>query len=159
MSDLRVQGVGAADAAGLHYLSGHNWTLPAGLVPGTPSGEMPAALFKGRWLEGEVSVTPQPHIQIPGLLRDLPWALDGERLGAGEFPDLLRGRAEGRPFEGLTVDPTNLPDIDQVRALVTAKGLPPALLDATSTLPTDQLSALLELGGADATAETGRAHV
>jgi len=153
MTDLLVQGFVASDAAGLHYLAGHNWTLPAGLAPRMPGGEMPAALFKGRWLEGEVSVSPQPHIQIPGLLRDLPWALDGERLGAGEFPDLLRGRVEGREFEALTVDPTSLPDIDQVRALVSAKGLPPALLDATRPLTADQLSALMELGGADATAE------
>ncbi len=153
MSDLLVQGFVASDAAGLHYLAGHNWTLPAGLAQRMPSSGMPAALFKGRWLEGEVSITPQPHIQIPGLLRDMPWALDGEHLGAGEFPDLLRGRAEGRAFEELTVDPTNLPDIDQVRALVTTKGLPPALLDATRPLTADQLSALMELGGADATAE------
>jgi Domain of unknown function (DUF5666) len=153
MTDLLVQGFVASDAAGLHYLAGHNWTLPTGLAPRMPSGEMPAALFRGRWMEGEISVTPQPHIQIPGLLRDLPWALDGERLGAGEFPDLLRDRAEGREFDALTVDPTSLPDIDQVRALVSTKGLPPALLDATRPLTADQLSALMELGGADATAE------
>lgn len=153
MNDLLVQGFVASDAAGLHRLAGHNWTLPADLTPRLPGNGMPAALFKGRWLEGEMSIGPQPLIQIPGLLRNLPWTLDGERLGAGEFPDLLRGRVEGREFETLTVDPTNLPDIDQVRALVSAKGMPPALLDATRPLTADQLSALMELGGADATAE------
>ncbi|WOF75549.1 DUF5666 domain-containing protein [Parvibaculaceae bacterium PLY_AMNH_Bact1] len=153
MSDLLVQGFVASDLSGLHYVAGHNWTLPEGLVPRFSEEGLPAALFKGRWLEDEISVSPQPRIQIPGLLRNIPQALENGNLRAGEIPDLLRNQIEARGIDRLTIDPTNLPDIAQVRALVAAKGMPGVFLDAARPITADQLSALMELGGADATEE------
>jgi len=154
MSDLLVQGFVASNLAGLRYVAGHNWTLPEGLAPRFSNEGLPAALFKGRWLEGEMSISPQPHIQIPGLLRDMPWALDGEVLGAGELPDLLRSRMEAQGLTPMTIDPTTLPNITQVKALLSTKGVPVGFFDAARPLTGDQLSALMELGGVNATQES-----
>ncbi len=153
MSDLLVQGFVASNASGLSYIAGHNWTLPEGVSQRFSREGLPAALFKGRWLSDDMSMSPQPRIQIPGLLRDMPWALDGDALQAGEIPDLLRGQMEANGQDPLTVDPTSLPDIGQVRALVAAKGMPGGFVDAARPLTADQLSALMELGGAEATEE------
>jgi len=152
MSDLLVQGFVASNASGLNYVAGHNWTLPEGLAPRFSGEELPAALFRGRWLSDDMSISPQPRIQIPGLLRNLPWALDGERFQAGDIPDLLRGQMEARGRDPLTIDPTTLPNIEQVRALVAAKGRPTGFLNAARPLTADQLSVLMEMGGADGTA-------
>ncbi len=152
MSDLLVQGFVASNLAGLRYVAGHNWTLPEGLPPRFAEEGMPATLFKGRWLEGEMSVSPQPLMQIPGLMRNIPWALGSDALKAGEIPDLLRNQLEAREFDPLTIDPTTLPDIEQVRALIETQGMPRGLLDASRPLTADQLSALMELGGVDAAA-------
>ncbi|AWZ02314.1 MAG: DUF5666 domain-containing protein [Rhodobiaceae bacterium] len=152
MSDLLVQGFVASNASGLNYVAGHNWTLPEGLAPRFSGEGLPAALFRGRWLSDDMSISPQPRIQIPGLLRNLPWALDGESFQAGDIPDLLRGQMEARGRDPLTIDPTTLPNIEQVRALVAAKGLPTGFLNAARPLTADQLSVLMEMGGADGTA-------
>ncbi len=151
MSDLLVQGFVASNLAGLRYVAGHNWTLPEGLPPRFSEQGLPATLFKGRWLEGEISVNSLPPIQIPGLMQNIPWALGPDALKAGEIPDLLRSQLEAREFDPLTIDPTSLPDMEQVRALIETQGLPPGLLNASRPLTADQLSALMELGGADAT--------
>ncbi|MCE7999076.1 MAG: hypothetical protein HEP70_09475 [Rhodobiaceae bacterium] len=153
MSDLLVQGFVGSNLSGSPYVAGHNWTLPAGLARRFTEQGLPAALFKGRWLEGEISVSPQPHIQIPGLMRNMPWALDGEALGAGELPDLLRGRMEAQGLTPMTIDPTTLPNITQVKALLSTKGVPVGFFDAARPLTGDQLSALMELGGQEVTPE------
>lgn len=153
MSDLLVQGFVASNASGLNYVAGHNWTLPEGLSQRFTGEGLPAALFRGRWLSDEMSINPQPHIQIPGLLRDMPWALEGQAFQAGDIPDLLRGQMQAKGHDPLTIDPTTLPNVEQVRALVTAKGLPSGFLNAAQPLTADQLSVLMEMGGADDTAE------
>ncbi len=153
MADLLVQGFVASNASGLSYVAGHNWMLPEGVSVRFSGDVLPAALFRGRWLVDEMSVTPMPRLQIPGLLRDMPWALEGDVLQAGDIPDLLRGHMDGAGYDPLTVDPTSLPEIGQVRALLAVKGMPDGFVDATRPLSADQLSALMELGGAEATEE------
>ncbi len=151
MSDLIVQGFIASNLEGQPHVAGHNWTLPAGVASDFDDKGRPATVFRGRWLEGEISVSPQPHIQTPGLLRPLPWALNGDQLTAGELPDLLRGRMEAQGLTPMTIDPTTLPNVTQVKALLSAKGVPLGFFDAARPLTGDQLSVLMELGGVDAT--------
>eukprot|EP00439_Symbiodinium_sp_Y106_P087904 s1_g440.t1 len=153
MSDLLVQGFVASNLAGLRYVAGHNWTLPAGLPPRFTERGLPTTLFKGRWLEGEISTSPLPPVQVPGLLQNMPWTLGGEKLQAGAIPDLLRSQVEAQVMESLAIDPTALPDIEQVRAVIETQGVPRGLLDASRPLTADQLSVLMELGGIDAAGE------
>ncbi len=153
MSDLLVQGFVASNASGLSYVAGHNWALPEGLSQRFSGEGLSAAVFRGRWLSDEMSISPLPRIQIPGLLRTMPWTLDGEAFQAGDIPDLLRGQMRANGHDSLTIDPTTLPNVEQVRALVTAKGLPGGFFNAAQPLTADQLSLLMEMGGADGTAE------
>lgn len=150
MSDLLVQGFVASNLAGLRYVAGHNWTLPEGLPPRFFEQDLPPTLFKGRWLEGEISVDSLPPMQIPGLMQTIPWALGPDPLKAGEIPDLLRNQMGAQGFDPLTIDPTALPDMEQVRALFETQGLPRGFLDASRPQTADQLSALMELGGIEA---------
>jgi len=158
MQDLLIEGYMAPDVSGGARVAGHAWLMPANVVELVQERRQVDGVYLPLLLKGS-GANVEWHVKGFSLdpLRELngpmPWRLEQEGLRPGSLPDLLRdmsghGDAPGGERRS-TIDPTNLPDVSQISAALSAKGLPSELLNMSQPLTEEQLSAILTLGGAE----------
>jgi len=154
MHELIIEGYVSTPGDSARHIAGHAWVLPDAVMDRLPRGlsggpDGLPLLMKGIWGDDAMILEPSFRRTLPRLLEPLPWTLEGDKLPAGEWPDLLRQKSEQENGGGATVDPTTLPRPALLRAALGVPGLPIALLNMSHPLTSDQLSTILRLGGAD----------